>query len=134
VPNDNISAFNASVVTILARLYGAFPSPSDLDAIALAQESAAPPLVVADTLRFLAAEQYIRIGAEEDSDRLFFRVVLTSLGLSALNAIPDSLKPQHTVGQRFIELVRDGGRGLFKAASQQTIAAELPTLLRHLGF
>lgn len=123
---SNMDEFEHAAALVLARLYGAFPSPIILEPKQLESGiSLDVAIVYADTIDFLAREGFIVHGhavRHAHRDRIvaehFLDVVLTSKGLTILNAVPKALTIQgeseaedaakKPIGKRLVDAIRKG--------------------------
>ena len=135
MPSPNIEAFNRSVALILARLYESFPAPLTLSTPDIDPDAGPEALEVHDhTIAFLEREGFLVRSGGDDSGTVHFAVVLSMRGLGVLNAVPESLSGSASVGERLVQIAKGGGLFTLKTATQQVLAAQLPALLKVLGF
>lgn len=113
---QNIQCFNAVCRALFNLLYGHFPYPCTVDSAELMNDlpdyctreygdSPDADNYVAATIRFLAAEGFLRhSGTGEEGETFFPNLVLTSKGFTVLNRPLEGLKaPDLTIGQRLRE-------------------------------
>ena len=133
--SPNTEAFNVSVALILARLYESFPAPLTLSTRDLDPDATPEALAVHDhTIAFLEREGFLVRSGGDDSGVIHFGVVLSTRGLALLKAVPESLSGSESVGERLVQIAKDGGVFSLKTATQQVLASQLPALLKYLPF
>lgn len=121
---SNIDLFNEVAAIVLERLYESFPVGVNLQPdIVLSDPSREAANFFYYTVIFLGKEGLLGYEMASD-DGSFFDVVLTSKGLSALNAIPDMLdERKESYRQKISTALKGGSKEVLKAAMQQFIAA-----------
>ncbi len=110
---ENIVAFHESVRLVLLHLWDHFPRPRAIDSRHLLEQlpeiyriqwPPGPDNIVAATIRYLAAEGYLRHGAgDRPTDVTFPNSVLTARGFTALNRPLKSLSNEPGLMQRLRE-------------------------------
>ncbi|MGF1845262.1 hypothetical protein L4C39_19130 [Vibrio clamense] len=118
----NIELFNLGVASILGRCYESFPVPIEVSSGSIATEverkitghpwalvdSYSEEQKIADsTISWLIDSGYIK-GERKERIDAYDNVVLTPMGLIALNSMPESLKePSITIGDKLINFSGD---------------------------
>nr|AWL95752.1 hypothetical protein CIT37_29140 [Bradyrhizobium ottawaense] len=136
----NQEFFDILAGDIFARLYHAFPAPTDLipdgiiPALGGQEEIDDNPermqALYGHTVQWLSDEGYLRFGQaahqDEDDSVAFFDVVLTSKGLEALRKTPGSLTgPGETLGEKIEETAKDISSDAAKDLMKQLIPLAL---------
>jgi hypothetical protein len=99
----NIQRFNLTVLVLFDKLYNAFPTPIEIDAMKLG-ESVVPEEAdegqafdfgteAHNVVTWLRQEDFIRYDDGSGFQNTFYQVVLTSKGLTALQRVPSSISP-----------------------------------------
>lgn len=136
---ENIDDFNLGCALILARLYEAFPVACVLkvaeldDGADLLPEERTERLarrrrVFTATVQFLAEEGYLTVGSAAGLPECgaFGQARLTAKGLAQLSKTPEAIRPPgKTLGERLIELAREGARQSALEALRALIAESL---------
>lgn len=135
----NQEFFDLLAGDIFARLYNAFPEPTDLTSDGIfptlggQEEIDDNPermkLLYGHTVQWLSDEGYLRFGQathQDDDSVAFFDTVLTSKGLESLRKIPGSLAgPGETIGAKIEETAKDISSDAAKALMKQLIPLAL---------
>jgi len=127
-PASNIAEFERSSALILAKLYEAFPVPSELAPSELDPEA---PIEVrhihSGTIEFLAVEGYLRHGeVNRHSYRgrtyglIYYDAALSAKGLAALSAEKEAIMGEKkTRGKRLVDATRSGALDIAKAVIRE---------------
>ncbi len=119
----NIELFNLSVANVFGKCYQSFPVPIELysgivaseveqkyknEMFALTDGHSAEHQISDSTIQWLIDSGYIK-GSKKIGFNVYENVVLTPMGLIALNAMPDSLKENNstTIGDKLIDFSGD---------------------------
>lgn len=130
---DNIDDFNRGAALILAELYRHFPIPVPLDILSLDEHDDLPAndlerreqrlQVYVATVRFLGAEGWLVF--DDELNGSFTQARLTAKGLSALNRVPDAMRPaRKNTGERLLEAASELG----KLTAKDTLSALMQQL------
>ena len=124
--------FNRITVVVLGKLYDAFPQPIRV----LVEDVLENPTDKPDentirnfdaTVRFLAAEGFLKYEGESDEGVRFYETSLTMKGLRVLRAIPPVLEEKQSIGQKFVEITKSGtkeaSKEILKTVVNQLMAA-----------
>lgn len=136
---ENIDDFNLGCAMILARLYAAFPVPcvlnvaelddgADLLPEARAERLARRRRVFTATVLFLADEGYLKTGQAVGLPDCgtFSQARLTAKGLAQLSRMPEAIRPPaKTLGERLLDLAREGASQSVREALRALIAQAL---------
>ncbi len=107
----NIEMFNRLNACLFAELYENFPKPIiHLSVVSFCEkyECIDAQDIFKATMDFLAYEGLIRYKDSTNTYSGFSQVILTLKGFGILNKVPDSLKPQESVGEVVVEKLKSG--------------------------
>lgn len=147
---SNIDQFNLYVGRILSKLYQNVPVPIALDCLELATgksivETYDPPLdrgklletsknedakFVSHTIRWLIKSGYILNARHTDHEMIFVDCVLSVRALEALNAIPDSMRENKTIGQQLSEVAIGATKTAGNTAISETVGRFFGAVMR----
>lgn len=104
---DNIEFFNRTTAALLRILLQKFPHPVAMFDTEKFRAAAALPANsepqetedIADVVKWLATEGYIRFREEGGLGQMFTQVVLTAKGLTAVGRVADTLTPRRPVAE-----------------------------------
>lgn len=137
---SNIELFDEYTARILAMLYESFPIRRPLDAVELSGTQIDDYGVPVDvrgkrsrafevcfaTIQWLIDSGYIV--SQGDNGYCFAGCVLTARGLEILKSTPDSLQRKESVGERIVQLIRNGSLDVARDAASAAISAGIGML------
>ena len=125
--DNNIDEFNKWVAKILEYLYSEFPKLITIQANDITEKITKEENEIFNgTMLFLEREGFVEF--EDIStfrEYIYHKVVLTSLGLSVLNAVPESLEKKEPFIQKIKSAIKSGSKEAISATIQAVIQASL---------
>ncbi len=114
---QNIDTFNELIGWILAKAYEAHPEsltldPSDMPPWLHKKLTRGPEDFWDRTVLWLEREGFIHVGAKDLGSALFRNVELTAAGLAALNAVPENIIGNETIGQNLVDELNQTDRDI----------------------
>jgi len=105
----NIEMFNKITAGIFAELYEAFPKPIILqcEEFCNRHETKGAEDICKATVEFLEAEGLVRFKSASGHG-LFASISLTMRGFAVLKKVPNSVKPEESVGEIVVEKLKSG--------------------------
>lgn len=129
---SNMDEFNRMTVIVLGKLYEAFPRPVRVLVEDVIEQPGEKPDEAAvrnfgGTVRFLAAEGFLKYEADSEEGLFFHETTLTLRGLKILRAVPSILDGEQSIGQTLVEITRGGaaeaGKEILKLVVNQFMEA-----------
>ena len=132
---NNIDFFNLFTLALLERLYGEFPTPVEIETLALGtgllpedidQEVGFKLLnSTDDAMNFLTEEGFITHQGTSLEGDTFLQVRLTAKGLSVLGSTPDSLEGREPLVGRIRKALAGGAKAAGSEAVKQLVQQAL---------
>ena len=127
---QNVDVFNELIGWILGKAYETYPErvtldPSDMPPWLHEKVTGGPEDFWNRTVLWLEREGFILVGAKDLSSPLFRKVELTMAGLTALNAVPENLNNNDTIGQNLVDELRQMDRKMPAPAIRELAGSAL---------
>lgn len=139
---SNIQSFDEITGKVFAALYEAFPVPRILmpaqfmeggeDAVFVPDSFTGAELTLEAEFFMASIDWLVNEGYINSSRRdpqYFGDVVLSSKGLAALSAVPDSLTSPKPLGERLVAAAKSGGKEILQSTLREVLSVGLKTIM-----